>query len=125
MGEMHDPGNESLRKRGKRGGGGGGGGSGEGDGDGNGNGHGGPAEEARLRQLLDALTAAQRGDFDVRLPFTRGSGLMAEIARAFRGAFPDLHMEVDLILVDGDVVAARWTTTGTSSRPGSSGSTSE
>src|SRR4051794_222952 len=75
---MHDPGNESFRKRGKRGGGGGGG-----EGDGDGNGHGGAGEEARLRQLLDALTAAQRGEFDVRLPFTRGSGLMAEIARAY------------------------------------------
>src|SRR3954463_11165792 len=75
---MHDPGNESFRKRGKRGGGGGGG-----EGDGDGNGHGGAGEEARLRQLLDALNAAQRGEFDVRLPFTRGSGLMAEIARAY------------------------------------------
>ncbi|HET7787948.1 MAG TPA: HAMP domain-containing protein, partial [Myxococcales bacterium] len=36
-----------------------------------------------MRQLLDALTAAQHGDFEVRLPFTRGTGLMAEIARAF------------------------------------------
>src|SRR5690349_21222117 len=72
---MHDPVNESDRKR-KRGGRGGG----EGD---NGDGGGGGSEEVRLRQLLDALTAAQHGDFEVRLPFTRGTGLMAEIARAF------------------------------------------
>ena len=42
---------------------------------------------------------------------------MAAIAAAFRGAFPDLRMEVDLILSDGDLVAARWTSTGTLSGP--------
>jgi HAMP domain-containing protein/signal transduction histidine kinase/CheY-like chemotaxis protein len=40
-------------------------------------------EQERLTQLLDALVAAQHGEFDVRLPFARGSGVMAEIARAF------------------------------------------
>src|SRR3981189_1206680 len=47
--------------------------------------HGGrpPAGEARLRQLPAALTAAQHGEFAVRLPFTRGNGLLADIARAF------------------------------------------
>ena len=75
MGEMHDPAGEPLKKRKRRGG--------EGGGHGDGNGHHSGPEEARLRQLLDALTAAQHGEFDVRLPFTRGTGLMAEIARAF------------------------------------------
>lgn len=36
-----------------------------------------------------------------------------EIASAFRAAFPDLRMELDLILGEGDLVAARWTTEGT------------
>src|SRR5207253_1672488 len=63
------------RKRKRRGGEGGGHGIGH-------NGHSG-AEEARLRQLLEALVAAQDGEFAVRLPFTRGTGLMAEIARTF------------------------------------------
>src|SRR5207245_5412191 len=40
-------------------------------------------DEARLRQVLEALMAAQDGQFAVRLPFTRGTGLMAEIARTF------------------------------------------
>jgi len=77
VGEMHDPAGEPIRKRKRRGGEGGG------PGDGNGpNGHS-PSEEARLKQLLDALAAAQHGQFDVRLAFTRGSGLMADIARTF------------------------------------------
>jgi HAMP domain-containing protein/signal transduction histidine kinase/DNA-binding response OmpR family regulator len=71
VGEMHDPtgghGGEGRRK--KR----------NGDGD---SGHG-PGEDHRLRDLLGALQAAGEGDFAVRLPFTRGSGLMPEIARAF------------------------------------------
>src|SRR4030081_3712390 len=74
--ETHDPVGEAPHKRKRRGGeGGGGGGSGN-------NGHS-AAEEARLRQLLDALTSPQHGEFDVRLSFTRGTGLMADIARAF------------------------------------------
>jgi len=74
VGEMHDP-TATDRKRKRRGGEGGGHGIGR-------NGHSG-AEEARLRQLLEALVAAQDGQFAVRLPFTRGTGLMAEIARTF------------------------------------------
>src|SRR2546428_252642 len=71
---MHDP-TATDRQRKRRGGEGGGHGIGR-------NGHSG-AEEARLRPLLEALVAAQDGQFAVRLPFTRGTGLMAEIARTF------------------------------------------
>src|SRR5437868_1671956 len=50
----------------------------------NGTGHEGHgAEGRRLRDLVAALQAAQRGDFAVRLPFTSGTGLMPEVARAF------------------------------------------
>jgi len=41
-----------------------------------------------------------------------GQGL---IAKQFRGAFPDLEWRVDLVLGDGDLVAARWTASGTHS----------
>ena len=37
----------------------------------------------------------------------------AKIAADFRAAFPDLRMEVDLLLAQEDLVAARWTTEGT------------
>jgi len=46
-----------------------------------------------------------------------GGAGMAAIAAAFRAAFPDLRMVVDLILSDGDLVAARWTSTGMFSGP--------
>jgi steroid delta-isomerase-like uncharacterized protein len=39
------------------------------------------------------------------------------IAAEFRTAFPDLRMELDLILGEGDLVAARWTTRGTNTGP--------
>jgi steroid delta-isomerase-like uncharacterized protein len=44
----------------------------------------------------------------------RGAG-QALIAEQFRHAFPDLEWRVDLVLGDGDLVAARWTASGTHS----------
>jgi steroid delta-isomerase-like uncharacterized protein len=42
-----------------------------------------------------------------------GPAGQAAIARDFRAAFPDLSMRLDLILAEGELVAARWTTKGT------------
>ena len=42
-----------------------------------------------------------------------GGAGQAMIAGDFRAAFPDLRMRVDLVLAEGDLVAARWTTEGT------------
>ena len=39
----------------------------------------------------------------------------ATIAASFRSAFPDLEWQVDLVLGEGDLVAARWTASGTQS----------
>jgi steroid delta-isomerase-like uncharacterized protein len=40
-----------------------------------------------------------------------------QVAAAFREAFPDLRFNVELVLGEGDYVAARWTATGTHSGP--------
>jgi steroid delta-isomerase-like uncharacterized protein len=39
----------------------------------------------------------------------------AQIAEAFRTAFPDLRWRIDLLLAETDLVAARWTASGTHS----------
>jgi len=44
-----------------------------------------------------------------------GPAGQAMIAEQFRLAFPDLEWQVDLVLGEGDLVAARWTATGTQS----------
>ena len=44
-----------------------------------------------------------------------GAAGQALIAEQFRSAFPDLEWRVDLVLGDGDLVAARWTASGTHS----------
>lgn len=48
--------------------------------------------------------------------FTREAGL-AE-ARGWRQAFPDLKMNVDLIVAENDLVAVRWTARGTNTGSG-------
>jgi steroid delta-isomerase-like uncharacterized protein len=44
-----------------------------------------------------------------------GAAGQARIAEAFRHAFPDLQWRVDLVLAEHDLVAARWTASGTHS----------
>jgi predicted ester cyclase len=46
-----------------------------------------------------------------------GPAGQAKIAEDFRRAFPDLRFDVDLVLGEDDLVAARWTATGTHSGP--------
>jgi steroid delta-isomerase-like uncharacterized protein len=41
-----------------------------------------------------------------------GAAGQAQIAQAFREAFPDLQWQVDLLLAEGALVAARWTASG-------------
>jgi steroid delta-isomerase-like uncharacterized protein len=41
----------------------------------------------------------------------------AKIAADFRAAFPDLRVHVDLLFGEDDMVAARWTATGTHTGP--------
>jgi predicted ester cyclase len=53
------------------------------------------------------------------LPRKRGSGPAGQkrVASDFREAFPDLRFEVEFVVAQDDLVAARWTAEGTNSGP--------
>ena len=65
-------------------------------------------------EAADQVFAAEYVRHDLRpgnaLPGPEGQ---KRIAGDFRSAFPDLHMNVDLMIAENDLVMARWTTVGT------------
>ena len=64
--------------------------------------------------VADDVFAADYRRHDLRpsnpLPGPEGQ---KRIAADFRAAFPDLQMTIDLMVAEGDLVVARWTTEGT------------
>jgi uncharacterized protein (TIGR02246 family) len=50
-----------------------------------------------------------------------GRAAVTKAARSFMTAFPDLHVSMDDLVVDGDRVEYRWTLTGTNTGPGGTG----
>ena len=78
-------------------------------------------EQVWNRGNLDAADEIFAADYvrhDLR-PGTAPPGPEGQkaIARMLRGAFPDAHMTLDLILAEGDLVAGRWTMQGTHTGP--------
>ena len=71
-------------------------------------------------ELLDRFVAE-----DVRahpgtpgtVPDTEGIAQVSDSVHRIRGTFPDLHIDLDQLIAEGDLVAARWTATGTHSGP--------
>ena len=69
-------------------------------------------------EVAEAVFAADYLRHDLRpgnpLPGPEGQ---KKIAADFRAAFPDLQMTIDLMVAEGDMVVARWTTEGTHTGP--------
>ena len=74
-------------------------------------------EEVWNKGNLDVMSEIFAPDYvrhDLR-PGTPPSGPEGQkkIAADFRAAFPDLRMNIDLLIAEGDMVVVRWTTEGT------------
>ena len=74
-------------------------------------------EEVWNKGNLDAADTIFADDY-VRHDLRPGNPLpgpagQKKIAADFRAAFPDLHMTIDVIVAEGDMIAARWTMEGT------------
>lgn len=64
--------------------------------------------------LIDELVADDAVGYDPTQPEPiRGADGMKELVNMYRSAFPDLVFEVHEALSDDDLVAVRWTSTGT------------
>ena len=64
--------------------------------------------------VADELIAPDYVDHDPAMPEdVRGPEGFKEYVSAYRSAFSDLHVEIEEQLAEGDLVATRWTGTGT------------
>ena len=64
--------------------------------------------------VADELIAPDYVDHDPAIPEDiRGPEGFKEYVSAYRSAFSDLHVEIEDQLAEGDLVATRWTGTGT------------
>jgi len=55
-------------------------------------------------------------------PRAEGRAALAEVARSYMDAFPDLKVSLDQLLTAGDSAFFVWTLTGTNTGPGGTGS---
>jgi uncharacterized protein (TIGR02246 family) len=65
---------------------------------------------------------AENGSLTVNAgPAAVGREAIADVARSFMTAFPDLEVILDDVKPDGDLIVYRWTLRGTNCGPGGSG----
>jgi uncharacterized protein (TIGR02246 family) len=92
-------------------------------------------ELAQLRDFAKRYTAAwcsrdatsvaaffaPNGSLSVNGALTAGRGAIAEVARGFMTAFPDMELQMDDVLIEGDRAMYHWTFIGTNKGPGGTG----
>ena len=78
-------------------------------------------EEAFNEGRLDAVDDLFTADYVAHVPgvrsLPRGAAAFKAMIGMWRGAFGDLHMTIEHLVAEGDLVANRFTTTGTHSGP--------
>lgn len=70
--------------------------------------------------VADEIHTAGYSNHDPYAPpggFGRGPQATKNVVSLYRAAFPDVHFTIDQQIADGDMVATRWTATGTNTGP--------
>jgi len=73
-------------------------------------------DEAINQGNLDVADELLASDYVYRSPGSpdlHGPGGFKELIAMYRGACPDVHLEIDEMIADGDTVVSRWTGHGT------------
>ena len=63
--------------------------------------------------LADEVHTSDMAFYDADSPALRGSEAYDQFATMYRTAFPDIHFTIEEMFAEGDMVAQRWTCTGT------------
>jgi steroid delta-isomerase-like uncharacterized protein len=64
-------------------------------------------------EVAEEIHAADYVFHDATSPATHGSDAYNQFATTYWTAFPDLHFTAEALFAEGDLVAQRWTATGT------------
>jgi uncharacterized protein (TIGR02246 family) len=64
---------------------------------------------------------APNGSLSVNGALAAGRGAIAEVAQGFMTAFPDMELQMDDVLIEGDRATYHWTFIGTNTGPGGTG----
>jgi predicted SnoaL-like aldol condensation-catalyzing enzyme len=68
--------------------------------------------EGRLERIAEFVAADYVGHDHIARAVVDGPAGVRDLVAGWRARWPDLHIRLDVLIAEGDIVAARWTATG-------------